>query len=151
MVRTELFDRLSREQRIFRTNFPNDWYYYNSGHLVHRLQNMSLERFIEGLTYVYENIYGKDKLRERFKQTYAATGNLVSSMFAYRINLDWKVVFEANLMELHKLYDSGAYPHQANAAQVAVPLNFEDFNHPQRAKLMSIYKNVHGKQPVGHA
>jgi len=151
MVRTELFDRLSSEQRIFRTNFPYDWYYYNSGHLVHRLKNMSLERFIEGLTYVYDNIYGKDRLRERFKQTYAATGNLVSSMFAYRINLDWKIVFEANLMELHKLYDSGVYPHQANHAQTAVPLSFEDFNHPQRAKLMSIYKNVHAKQPTGHA
>ena len=40
---------------------------------------------------------------------------------------------------------------EANPAQVAVPLNFEDFNHPQRAKLMSIYKNVHAKQPVGNA
>jgi radical SAM superfamily enzyme YgiQ (UPF0313 family) len=142
MVKTELFTRLSGEGRIFRTNFPEDWYYYNSGHLVHQLKSMPLEKFIEGLTYVYNNIYSAQAIRERFKRTYAQNGNLTNAMFAYRINLDWKIVFEANLMELHKMYNEGVYPHQTNPSQVAVPASFEAFNHPQRAKLMSIYKGV---------
>lgn len=118
MAHTELHGRMSAQRRIFRTTMPEDWYYYNSGHLVFQLK-MPLEKFIEGLTYVYENIFSRDAVRERFKKTLAATNNMKTAMFAYRVNLDWKRVFEANLEELHKLYDSGVYPHPSSKSPVA--------------------------------
>src|SRR5262249_8128007 len=121
MPDTELFHRLSKEGRIFRTDFPRDWYYYNSGHLVFQLKTLTLDQYIDGLTYVYKQIYTPEALRERFKRTLAANGNLKSATFAYRVGLDWKVVFEANLRELHRLRESGLYPHRARTDAVTVP------------------------------
>jgi radical SAM superfamily enzyme YgiQ (UPF0313 family) len=139
MPDTELFHRLSSEKRIFRTNFPNDWYYYNSGHLVFQLQSLSLDEYIDGLTYVYNSIYTADALRERYRQTLTATGNVKSATFAYRVGLDWRVVFEANLRELHALRDSGLYPHPVRRERVAVPEAITAA-HPQEAKLRSMQR-----------
>jgi radical SAM superfamily enzyme YgiQ (UPF0313 family) len=141
MPDTELFHRLSKEQRIFRTSFPEDWYYYNSGHLVFRLKTLTLDQYIDGLTHVYRSIYTPEALRERYKRTLAATGNLKSATFAYRVGLDWKVVFEANLHELHALRESGRYPHLPRADRVVVPDDVVAA-HPQEAKLRTMQKSL---------
>ena len=125
MPDTELFGRLSREGRILRTSFPDDWYYYNSGHLVFQLKTLTLDQYIAGLTHVFESLYSPQALRERFKRTYAANGNTKSAMFAYRVGLDWRAVFQANLHELHALRDSGFYPHPIRHDRVAVPAALE--------------------------
>ena len=121
MPHTELFRRLSAEGRIFRTQFPDDWYFYNSGHLVFQLKTLTLDQYIDGLEHVHRSIYTPEALRERYKRSLAATGNLKSATFAYRVGLDWKIVFEANLHELHALRASGRYPHPRSTNRVAVP------------------------------
>src|SRR5882724_3446529 len=109
MPRTALFKRLHAAGRIFRNNFPDDWYYYDSGHLVHRLSTMTLEEFIEGMQYVYDNLYNPKVLRERFRNSVKATGNPRNSMFAYRVNQDWDTVYKHNMGSLVRLYESGDY------------------------------------------
>lgn len=141
MTRTELHQRLTREGRIFRTNYPDDWFYYNSEHLVFKLKSMSLERFIEGLTYVFNNIYSPPQLRERFKRTLAANGNLKTAMFAFRTNLDWRVVFQYKIDELKRLITDGIYPMEPNGNMVAVPSTIEKAaDHPQGHKLVSLIR-----------
>lgn len=139
MARTELHKRLSAESRIFRDNYPEDWFYYNSEHLVFQLKSMSLERFIEGLTFVYNNIYSPEQIRERFKRTYQSNGNLRTAMFAYRTNLDWRLVFQYKIEELKKLLRDGIYPSRANKnlVQIGKPAD-KVKNHPQRAKLAAL-------------
>ena len=109
MPGTHLGKRLAQEGRTIRQNFPEDWVYYNSGHLTHILESMSLEDFIDGMQYVYDNLYNKHTLRERAFDGRRRTGNSFNSMFAYRINLDWKGVFEHVLKNLRELQASGLY------------------------------------------
>lgn len=106
---TPLFQRLSQEGRMFRTNFPDDWFYYDTAHVVHRLTDMSLEEFIDGMQYVYDNLYAGNNLRMRFRESIKSTANPRNSMFAFRVAQDWTVVFEQVLDNLRKLAESGDY------------------------------------------
>ncbi len=120
MPMTASFHRMTNEGRIFRNNFPEDWYYYNSNHLVFTLKDMPLEDFIEGMEYVYENLYSREVLRKRFDKTLAETNNSKTAMFAYRINIDWRVVFKSVINDLKILHDSGVYTGVKSRSQVAV-------------------------------
>ncbi|HCN20287.1 MAG TPA: B12-binding domain-containing radical SAM protein, partial [Planctomycetia bacterium] len=73
MPMTESFHRMTKQGRIFRNNFPEDWFYYNSNHLVFALKDMPLEDFIEGMEYVYENLYSREALKKRFDKTLRET------------------------------------------------------------------------------
>lgn len=119
MPLTPSFHRMTQEGRIFRNRFPEDWFYYNSNHLVYNLKDMSLEDFIEGLEYVYENLYSREALKARFDRTLKETNNSKNSMFAYRINIDWKAVFKSVIDDLKTLYNSGDYPGVKGRSQVA--------------------------------
>lgn len=106
---TPLFHRLNGENRIFRNDFPSDWKYYDTAHVVHRFIDMTLEDFISGMQYVYDHVYAGDNLRTRFRNSIKTTGNPRNAMFAFRVGSDWKQVFEQVLDSLKELYDSGAY------------------------------------------
>lgn len=110
MPMTSSFQRLMQEGRIFRNRFPKDWYYYNSNHLVFTPRDMTIDELIEGLEYVYENLYSREALKARFDRTMKETNNSKNAMFAYRINIDWRVVFKSVIDDLKALYDSGTYP-----------------------------------------
>jgi radical SAM superfamily enzyme YgiQ (UPF0313 family) len=119
MPGSQLWKRLDQEGRKIRTNFPEDWVYYNSGHLTHLLDSMSLEDFIDGMQYVYDSLFDKKVLRERAFESRRRTGNSVNSMFAFRINLDWKGVFEHALKNLRALQESGIYHEAERRKRVA--------------------------------
>lgn len=110
MPMTSSFQRLMQEGRIFRNRFPKDWYYYNSNHLVFTPRDMTIDELIEGLEYVYENLYSREALKARFDRTLKETNNSKNAMFAYRINIDWRAVFKSVIDDLKALYDSGTYP-----------------------------------------
>jgi hypothetical protein len=120
MPMTASFKRLNEEGRIFRNNFPEDWFYYNSNHLVFALNSMALDDFIEGMEYVYENLYSRAALRERFNKTLKETNNSKNAMFAYRINIDWRVVFKSVIDDLKILHDSGVYTGVKSRSKVAI-------------------------------
>ena len=109
LPRTPLHRRLEAEGRIFRTNFPTDWKYYDTANLNHRVKGMTLTEFIEGMEYVYKSVYTTERLRERFRISLRKTGNARNSLFAYRVGQDWKQVFEQVLKNLRTMYDSGVY------------------------------------------
>ncbi|MEK7241981.1 MAG: B12-binding domain-containing radical SAM protein, partial [Planctomycetota bacterium] len=93
----------------FRKNFPWDWQYYETAHVVHHLVDMTLDDFVNGMQYVYDHLYAGDNLRMRFKNSIKATGNPRNSMFALRVSQDWDQVFKQVLENLHKLQESGDY------------------------------------------
>ena len=113
---TPMHRRLLGDGRIFRGNYPNDWFHYGTDHVTYKLDKMTLEDFITGMHYVYDHLYTKQALRDRFRRSLKATGNPRTSLFAYRVGQDWQRVFEQILHNLHGLYDSGVYP----AERVAV-------------------------------
>jgi Domain of unknown function (DUF4070) len=116
---TPMYHRLHNEGRIFRTNYPTDWFYYGTDHVTYKLQKMRLEEFIRGMEYAYAQLYSLEARRARFKRTLAATGNKRTAMFAYRVTQDWQTVFAQVIDNLHKLYDSGAYPAEQTLVQGA--------------------------------
>jgi len=117
---TPLHKRLNESGRIFRTNYPDDWQYYDTAHLTYRLTDMTLEQFIDGMQYVYDHIYGGDSLRMRFRNTLKNNSNPRTALFALRVGQDWKQVFEQVLQHLHDLHDSGDY--YKKGRQVQLPL-----------------------------
>jgi radical SAM superfamily enzyme YgiQ (UPF0313 family) len=123
--KTQLYSRLDSEKRIFRKNYPEDWQYYDTAHVVHRLVDMTLEDFIEGMQYVYDHVYAGDNLRTRFRNSIKTTKNPRNSMFAFRVGSDWKQVFEQVLLNLKELYDSGDYYkdcYKSSAVTVSKPI-----------------------------
>ncbi|MCR4292605.1 MAG: radical SAM protein [Candidatus Kuenenia sp.] len=123
--KTQLYQRLDSEKRIFRKNYPDDWEYYDTAHVVHRLVDMTLEDFIEGMQYVYDHIYAGNNLRKRFRNSIKTTNNPRNSMFAFRVGSDWQQVFSQVLENLRLLYDSGDYYkdyYKSNSVSVSKPL-----------------------------
>ncbi|MCF6149019.1 MAG: B12-binding domain-containing radical SAM protein [Candidatus Kuenenia sp.] len=123
--KTQLYQRLDSEKRIFRKNYPDDWEYYDTAHVVHRLVDMTLEDFIEGMQYVYDHIYAGDNLRKRFRNSIKTTKNPRNSMFAFRVGSDWQQVFDQVLENLRLLYDSGDYYkdcYKSSSVTVSKPL-----------------------------
>jgi radical SAM superfamily enzyme YgiQ (UPF0313 family) len=106
---TPLHHRMTRENRMLRSSFPDDWIYYDTAHLTHTLSHMTLDDFIEGMQYVYDNLYGERNLRDRFVRTLKANGERRSAMFAYRVGMDWDRVFRQVLDELRTLRESGLH------------------------------------------
>ena len=102
--------RLAESGRIFRNDYPRDWFHYGTDHVTYKLDKMRLEEFIEGMHYVYDSLYTREALRDRFRKSMKATGNARTSLFAYRVSQDWQKVFEQVLESLHALHDSGDYP-----------------------------------------
>ena len=90
-------------------DFPEDWSYYDTAHLTHTLSHMSLDDFIEGMQYVYDNLYAGRALRERFVKSLKANGSRRTAMFAYKVSSDWDKVFRQVLENLHALRESGLY------------------------------------------
>lgn len=108
-IRTPLYKRLDEEKRIFRNNFPEDWRYYTSAHLVYFLKKLSLQDLIDGFEYLYKRIYSTDVLRNRFRNAKEVLKNMNSAMFGFKVNLDWQVVFTHLIDNLKGLRDSGIY------------------------------------------
>lgn len=110
LPKTGLYYRLQKDDRLFRTNFPEDWFYYGTDHVTYKFEKMSLEEFIAGMHYVYDHLYAGDALKMRLRNSLKANRNRRTALWAYRVSQDWKSVFEWVLQNLHQLYDEGAYP-----------------------------------------
>jgi radical SAM superfamily enzyme YgiQ (UPF0313 family) len=119
LPQTPMYHRLTNEGRIFRSNYPADWFYYGTDHVTYKLHKMRLEEFILGMEYAYKHLYSLEARRARFKRSLQATQNKRTAMFAYRVTQDWQSVFAQVIDNLHKLYDSGAYPSETAMVQGA--------------------------------
>lgn len=106
---TALFKRMEKENRLLHTNFPEDWWYYDTAHLTHTLSHMTLDQFIDGMQYVYDNLYGQENLKKRFVNSLKANGDRRTAMFGYKVGSDWDKVFRQCLDHLYRLRESGRY------------------------------------------
>lgn len=107
---TALHKRLLASGRIFRTRYPEDWRYYGTDSLTFKLRDMTLDQFVDGMHYLYRQLYTREAMGARFKRSLEATANARTAMFAHRVTRQWQGVFEQVLEGLELLYDSGAYP-----------------------------------------
>jgi hypothetical protein len=73
------------------------------------LSKLSLQEFIDGIEYVYNNIYSTDVIRKKFREAKDELSNLNAAMFAFRVNLDWQEVYKHLLENLRDLQASGDY------------------------------------------
>jgi radical SAM superfamily enzyme YgiQ (UPF0313 family) len=115
--KTPLFYRLDSEKRLFRRNLPEDWEYYETANVVHKLVDMTLDEFVDGMQYVYDNVYAGDNVRKKFRVSMQETSDPRNSMFALRVSQDWDQVFLQVLENLRKLQESGDYYKDTYATQ----------------------------------
>ncbi|MBW7942425.1 MAG: DUF4070 domain-containing protein, partial [Candidatus Kuenenia stuttgartiensis] len=109
-INTPLYHRLNRENRLFRTHFPEDWKYYTSHHLTYVLKKLTLDEMIEGFQYLYDRIFATEVLRKRFHRAKdELNNNMNAAMFAFRVNLDWQNVYQHLIQNLKDLQTSGDY------------------------------------------
>ncbi len=108
-INTPLYKRLEQENRLFRTSFPEDWVYYTSHHLVYVLKKLSLQELIDGLERFYQRLYSTEAIRKRFQNSRDVLKNDNSSLFALKVNWDWRNVFKHLLENLKNLQASGIY------------------------------------------
>jgi hypothetical protein len=73
------------------------------------LSNLSLQEFIDGIEYIYNNIYSTEVIRKKFRAAKEEMNNLNAAMFAFRVNLDWQDVYKHLLENLRELQASGDY------------------------------------------
>ncbi|MCB7128456.1 MAG: radical SAM protein [Candidatus Brocadiales bacterium] len=108
-INTPLYKRLEGGNRLFRTNFPEDWVYYTSHHLVHILNNLSIQELTEGLQRLQQRLWSTESIRARFQNSRQALNNNNSAMFALKVNWDWREVIAHFIENLQKLEASGKY------------------------------------------
>lgn len=109
-INTPLYHRLNRENRLFRTHFPEDWKYYTSHHLTYVLKKLTLDEMIDGFQYLYDKIFATEVLRKRFHRAKdELNNNMNAAMFAFRVNLDWQNVYQHLIQNLKDLQASGDY------------------------------------------
>ncbi|OHB38951.1 MAG: hypothetical protein A3C38_08295 [Planctomycetes bacterium RIFCSPHIGHO2_02_FULL_50_42] len=108
-INTPLYKRLDAAGRLFRTNFPDDWVYYTSHHLVHILNNLSIQELTEGLERLQQRLWSPEVIRKRFQNSREVLNNNNSAMFALKVNWDWREVIAHFIENLQKLEASGVY------------------------------------------
>lgn len=92
---TELFERMKREKRMLRNNFPEDWKRYHSAEVVLQPETMSPEEMQHHMYVIWHKLYSKRAMRWRFVKTLWRTKNYQSALWAYVGNWHYRrIVFE---------------------------------------------------------
>jgi len=84
---TVLYDRFEKDNRLFRTNYPEDWKYYHFGELVFRPKKMSIEEFSEAMQENWSIMYDEKLLMKKMLRTLKETKNSNTAMTAYLTNV----------------------------------------------------------------
>lgn len=67
---TRLFEKMLREERLLKKNFPGDWQYYDIFTTVFKPDKMSAETLSATMTRIWKRLYSKKNLRIRFIRTF---------------------------------------------------------------------------------
>jgi hypothetical protein len=83
---TRLYNRLKQEGRLLRTNYPDDWKYYDLIYVVFKPKHMSPEELAEGVAQMYEATTSVSTSLKRAFTSAFQTKNLLGSATAYLMN-----------------------------------------------------------------
>ena len=83
---TRLYKRLSSEERLLRTNYPDDWKHYDHAQAVFRPQHMTPEELEEGLYQVYQHTTSRATSLKRAFDSLIQTKSLPLTLIAYSVN-----------------------------------------------------------------
>lgn len=109
---TELWDQLSREDRLLFTNFPADWAKYNGFRVVFRPRHMTVEELQEGYVAAYRATSSLGKSVVRGLRTFAKTRSALGALTAFHWNNDCRRIVEGT---------SARYSREASQAALAGP------------------------------
>jgi radical SAM superfamily enzyme YgiQ (UPF0313 family) len=90
---TQLWKKLSSEDRIINQNFPQAWEDYRLTKMVYNPGKMSIKDVYEGFTYMRLKYYGFLQRIKRTLSTFLATRNFITTIIAYKINESYRKAF----------------------------------------------------------
>jgi len=83
---TRLYKRLAQEGRLFRTNYPDDWKYYDFTEAVFKPKHMSPDELKEGVAEIYKHTTLRATSLKRAFYSLLNTKNLYATIISYFFN-----------------------------------------------------------------
>ena len=80
---TRLYQRLKQEGRLLRTNYPDDWKYYDFTNVLFKPKNMTPEELDEGVARMHRNLSSRTIALKRAFCSAIITKNLPGAAIAY--------------------------------------------------------------------
>ena len=93
---TRLFKELQQNERLINIDFPQDWKFYDMGHLTYNIKNMENEDFLKTHRKCSKKLYSKLTLYRKFFNTWIHCRNLQTAMWAYSSNKNYRNVSLSN-------------------------------------------------------
>ena len=89
---TRLFKDLRENKRLLLTNFPQDWIFYDMGHLTYNIKNMENEEFHRMNRKCTRKLYSRFSLYKKFFKTWIHCRSLSTAMWAFNSNKNYRNV-----------------------------------------------------------
>ncbi len=83
---TRLYRRLYQEGRLLRTNYPDDWKYYDVTEVVFEPKHMTPDELREGVFEIYKHTTSRATSLKRAFDSWISTRNLYATVIAYLWN-----------------------------------------------------------------
>jgi radical SAM superfamily enzyme YgiQ (UPF0313 family) len=90
---TRFWDKLNRDRRIQRQDFPGDWDEYRLTKLVYEPRKMTREEVYRGFTHLRAAYYGRVETVRRTLKTLWDTRSLTATLLAYKFNASYRKAF----------------------------------------------------------
>ena len=103
---TRVFDQMKKEGRLLRTDFPNDWDYYNLTEVVFQPAQMGVEEFAQIMRDCVRRLWDTAVLKAKAKQTLELTGRWETTQFAWKANLSYRDIAFADSYSSENLEDT---------------------------------------------
>ena len=91
---TRLYERLNRENRLIRTDYPQDWAYYDIARVVFKPRHMTSEELAEGIWHVYQETAGLYRSLGKSIRALLKTRNLLSAGGTFVANRGYYNIFK---------------------------------------------------------
>ena len=111
---TRLFTRFQQEGRLLRTNFPDDWKYYDFTNVLFKPKNMTPDELDEGVARMHRNLSSRTTALKRAFFSVIITKNLPGAAIAYMGNHTAGSLWakRGRIPNIPSTSDSGCHSHQ---------------------------------------
>jgi radical SAM superfamily enzyme YgiQ (UPF0313 family) len=92
---TLLFKRMMKENKIFLTDYPNDWQHYHFAEVVFKHDLMEPKIMMKEIKNNWDKLYNEEILKKKFIRTLKQTKSTTAGIWSYGSNLQYyNLVFE---------------------------------------------------------